>query len=242
MTGDASDKSLQAYATFAGFMYLFSMAVFVAYFAIVSGFVVKGDFARTAQNIAASEALYRIGLGSLLVGSLTIFALGGAFYGLLKPVDPNLALFALLWRAADATLIGVGAVILFTALENYLGAPNDAGTRALLGQLMSRGFGASFNIAFVYLSVGSAFFFYLLLKSRFIPRPLAAFGMLASVLHLTQAFAHILFPKLASQLGMLAFAPMGIAEVGTGLWLLLVRVNLKHWKSRAGGEAPTRAS
>lgn len=241
MTGNAGDRSLQAYATLAGFMYLFSMAVFVAHFAIVSGFVVRGDFAQTAQNIAGSEVLYRIGLGLFLVGSLTIFVLGWAFYGLLKPVNHNVALLALTLRAADAAIIGVGAVILFAALNNYLGVPNDAGTRAVLGQVISRGFGASFNISFVYLGVGSVLYFYLLFTSRFIPRPLAAFGMLASVLHLTQAFAHLLFPQQAAQLGMLAFAPMGTAEVATGLWLLLVRVNFKHWKSQreaAGRESP----
>lgn len=237
MTGGASDKSLQAYATLAGFMYLFSMAVFVAYFAIVSGFAVKGDFARTAQNIAGSESLYRIGLGLFLAGSLTIFVLGWAFYGLLKPVNPNLALLALTLRAADAAIIGVGAVFLFAALENYLGMPNDASARAVLGPAMSRGFGASFNISFVYLGVGSVLYFYLLFKSRFIPRPIAAFGMLASAFHLAQAFAQLLIPAQMSQLGMLAFAPMGIAEVGTGLWLLLVRVNLKHLKSRTDGAA-----
>lgn len=239
MSGNSSEKSLQAYATLAGFMYLFSMAVFVAYFAIVSGLVVRGDFAQTAQNIAGSQTLYRIGIGLFLAGSLTIFVLGWAFYALLKPVNPNVALLALTLRAADAAFIGVGAVMLFAALDNYLGMPNDADARAAMGQVISRGFGASFNISFVYLGVGSVLYFYLLFTSRFIPRPLAAFGMLASMFHLMQAFAQLLFPQQLAQLGMLAFAPMGIAEVGTGLWLLLVRVNFKHWKRQS--EAVERA-
>jgi uncharacterized membrane protein len=103
--------------------------------------------------------------------------------------------------------------------------------------------------------VSSIIIFYLLFKSRFIPRLLACFGLLSSLLFLTLTLAHMLVPDvsvvgaavaalenaigaandgslrvLASQL---ENVPMFITEVGTGLWLLVFGANLKYWRARA---------
>ncbi len=260
MAHEATEGSLQGYARLAGFMYVFSMAVFIAYFVIVSGFLVKGDFAQTAQNIAANEYLYRIGLVLRVAGGLTLVVLGWGFYALLKPVDANLSLFALLWRLVQTALDTAGAVILFAALDNYLATPNEAGARALASQLMSNAHRASFNVQFIYLSMTSIIVFYLLLKSRFIPRLLAGFGLLSSLLFLVVTLAHMLVPDV-SVLGTLVAAletaigaandpsaralasqlenvPMFITEVGTGLWLLVFGANLKYWRAKQA-EAPS---
>jgi Domain of unknown function (DUF4386) len=231
MIEEAYKKSLRGYARLAGFMYLFVMAAFIAPFVVLSSFTAPGDFAQTAQNIAASEHLYRVAASIELIGAAAIILLSGALYALLKSVDSNLALFALFWRALEATLLSAVAVIRFAALENYTDTTNDLGVRELLRDLMSSGIVAASYIAFVCLAAGSAIFFYLLFKSRYIPRLLAAFGVLASVLMSVFAFAHLLVPEQAAALGALGMAPMGIAEIGTGLWLLIFGANFKHWNN-----------
>jgi hypothetical protein len=213
-----NERSLQRYARLAGGMYIFSMAVFIGHFAAIGSIHVAGDFVGTARSIAASETVYRIGLAALLLGALTVAIIGWAFYGLLKPIDPNLALFGFAMRLAEATLVAVGVILRFAALDTYLVAPQDG---AALGHTLSELYAASYHIGGVFLSAGSMAFFALLYRSRFIPRLLAGFCFVASTLFGVQAFAHLVVPDLAEAVGLVENLPMFITEIGTGLWLLL---------------------
>ncbi len=233
MVNNAAEKSLLVYARLAGFMYLFVMAAYLTGLFIVLHLVVPGNFAETARNITASERLYRIGLSSQFIASWTTILLGGAFYALLKPVDSILALFALLWRVGEAVL-GAGIVVMpFIALSIYTGAASAFGVaeqRALVN-LMLRGYAVGFYITVIFFSMGSIVFFYLLLKSRFIPRSLSAFGVMASVLVPMVGFASLTFPERAAALT-LGWAPMFVAEIATGLWLLIAGPSLEYWNNR----------
>ncbi len=99
----------------------------MAYYFIAPSFFVAGDFEQSAQNIASNQDLYRKALALLLIGNLTIVMLGWTFYVVLRPVDRNLALFALLCRIAEAGVGSVGVLIRFTALENYLASGDETG-------------------------------------------------------------------------------------------------------------------
>ncbi len=216
MDSNAADKSLLVYARTAGFMYLFVMAAFLAGFGIASHLIVPGNFTETARNITASERLCRVGLSSQLIASWTTILLGGAFYALLRTVDKNLALFALLWRVAEAVIGGVIAIFSFMALSIYTGRVSafGVGERQALVNLLLRGYTVGFYIAVIYFSLGSIIFFYLLLESRFIPRTLSAFGIVASVLIPILGFASLIFPERAPALT-LGWAPMFIDEIAT---------------------------
>jgi Domain of unknown function (DUF4386) len=76
----------------AGFIYL--LLVVLAPFRLMyipSALYVHGDATATANNIAAHELLFRLGMVTdLLCGTILIF-LVLALYRLLKGVDPNLA-------------------------------------------------------------------------------------------------------------------------------------------------------
>jgi len=132
----------------------------------------------------------------------------------------------------------MGVTFRYAGLENQLAAP-DAGAEALAGQLMAAAHRDSFQIQFVYLGVGSVLLFWLLLKSRFIPRPLAMLGLVASAMLILQAFAHLVFPEQvrALGLGMAEYALIFLAEVGTGLWLLIRGADLRWWNSSGRGKA-----
>jgi hypothetical protein len=198
----AADRSLIVYGRVAGFMYLFVIAAYMAGFAIVFHLIVPGSFAETARNITASERLCRIGLSSQLAASWTTILLGGAFYALLRTVDQNLALLALLWRVGEATIGGVISIFSFQALSIYTGRVSAfaVAERQALVSLILRGYAIGFYIAVIYFSLGSIIFFYLLLKSRFIPRMLSVFGIFASVLLPILGFASLIFPAGAAAL------------------------------------------
>jgi hypothetical protein len=210
-------------------MYLTVMAAFIAPYAMLQSLAVPGDFAQTAANVAAAEPLYRAALSIQTLGCVGIVLLSGALYAVLYRVDARLALLALIWRAGEAILLAVGAIIRFAALKNYVAAAGEAdvAAREALHELASA-VGASSYVAFIFLALGSIVFFTLFFISRLIPRALSGFAILASLLMLALAFAYLLAPGAVAGVGMTGMAPMFVAEVGVGLWLLIGGVSLKR--------------
>src|SRR5256884_9774510 len=75
----------------AGFLYLLLLAAPLRLIYIPSKLFVHGNATATANNIAAHELLFRLGIvGDLLTGTMAIF-LTLALYRLLKGVDQDLA-------------------------------------------------------------------------------------------------------------------------------------------------------
>ncbi len=233
MALNASEKSLQGYARLTGFMWLCLLVVSLAPTALTSGIDVPGDFAQSAGNAAAAEQLYRISLAVDIISGVTAIVFMWAFYALLRAVHADLALFALLCRFAEVST-GAGMIVSsFTALENYTGATGDfgVGARQALHELIFAGHDGAMYIASITFAVGSTVFFYLLFQSRFVPRFLSGLGMLGSVIGAMFSFAYVLVPAQVPALGIVAWMPMLIAEVGTGLWLLIAGANLKYWNN-----------
>src|SRR5262249_57055415 len=75
------------YARLAGFIYLLAMALGIFSQAYVLGRLVGDDAAGTAQQIAASEGLFRLGIVVDVVTAVTDIVIAWAFYELLKSVD-----------------------------------------------------------------------------------------------------------------------------------------------------------
>lgn len=229
------EKSLQFYARLAGFLYLFILAAYdLSDYFLVSHAVVAGNFTQTAHNIAGSETLYRLGLAGEFVASWLTVALAGALYVTLKSVDANLSLLALLFRVAEAAVGSVCALISFIKLRLYVGAGTGTGVKdaPALVELLSRTYGACFQMTVIFFSVGSILFFWLLLKSRFIPRLLSGFGIFASCLVTVLGFINLIVPRYSALLAP-GWFPILIAEVATGLWLLIRGVNTTHWRKQA---------
>ncbi|HEV7661798.1 MAG TPA: DUF4386 domain-containing protein [Allosphingosinicella sp.] len=206
-------RTPQAYARLAGALYLGAMILYVAPLLVFGGLDVPGDFARTARNIASSEASVRVALGSQLLGFVAIALLAWAFYMLLAPVERALALLGLLFRMVEAVLMALGNVLWFVALKNYTEA--DGG--AFVDRLLTAGINSAFQFAMICSSIGSLLFFFLLFRSRMIPRLLAGFDMGASTLALLFAFALLLVPGHVAALGMAGWRPIFLAETATGL-------------------------
>ncbi len=230
MTYSETEKSQIRYARLAGFMYLFVDLVDVLSMRITSRFQVPGNFAETAHRIAGSELLYRIGLSSFLIGGLCTVLLAMGLYGAVKPVNNNLALLALVFRLVEATLFGVVSIVSFSALRLYNGTDSvnvfDAKQLSFLVTLSSDVGSAGFNIGAIFFGMGSIIFFYLFLKSNYIPKLLSALGLFGSVLVPIACFGSLIVPQHS---GMLQFGwlPVAIAEILVGLWLLFKGVNLQ---------------
>lgn len=212
MTISSVDESQRKAARVVGFSYLFAMATAVfAEFYVRGRLIVPGDAVETARNIMAHDRLWRLGIASYLLCLLTDVALIAALYVILKQVNQNLALFAAFIRVIETAIVPID---LF---------PVNA-------------YGAGIDLSLVFLGVGSTVFGYLWFKSKYIPRGLAALGVVASFLLAAGSFTTIIFPNPAKIVLLAYTMPLGVFEVAMGFWLLLVGLR------PSGLAAPEKAS
>lgn len=236
MNTQTTDKTMLRYARVAGVMHLLIIVVYMSGLTLNTSFQ-SGTFEASAQSISASELLYRISLSLMLLGSILTIFLSGALYAFLKPVDPNLAMFALLFRVCEAVLGGVTKIALFTRLGIYTGtiALFSLEEQSALANLIRVFYTAGFNFSVLFFSFGSILFFYLMLTSRFIPRALSAIGIFASALVTVIGFSNLINPGLLP--GNVWWTLMFIAEIATGLWLIIKGIDLDWWKLRTAAAA-----
>jgi hypothetical protein len=213
-----------AYARFAGVMYFFTVFDLTGV-VIISRITGTGSFLASAHSVAASETLYRIGILLGLIGDLSTILLAIALYAILKPVDGILAMTALLFRLAESAIGGVVVVLSFANLQIYLDANGASALSAnqlgVLADLLSRTSAAGTDVSVVCFSIGSAIFFYLFLRSGYIPRALALWGLLGSLLCTIAFSGSLLAPQFSDLLRGIGALPIGIAEPVVGLWLLI---------------------
>jgi Domain of unknown function (DUF4386) len=211
-------------AKLAGLLYLLQMATGVFGFWAKGQVIAPGDAAQTALNLAASERLFRLGVASDLLTAVIVIALVVALYVVLQPVNRSVALLAACWRLAENAIAAAAVLNAFVALRllsgvSYLRDLDSAQLQALARMFLGIQ-GQGLRIAFVFLGLGSAAFSYLWLRSRYIPRALAVWGIFASLVLASFTLAIMVFPGLGDVLSLTYMAPMGIYEVTLGTWLL----------------------
>jgi uncharacterized protein DUF4386 len=220
-----ADSSQRSYVRFAGLMYLVVLLLDIAGGVITSGVGGSGTFFEVSHRIIASETLYRVGLGLALAGSMATILLAVGLYATLKPVDRNLTMMALLFRAAEGAIGAMGIVTAFSILQiqqaaNHAGA-FDSNQLSALANFSS---GPSTDVSAIFFTAGSTIFFYVFLKSGYIPRILSAWGIFASLVYMVVWFVDLILPNHPGLVLIVGSLPILVAEVATALWLLIVGI------------------
>jgi hypothetical protein len=226
-------------------MYLFTYPSYLLGLSITSRFEVSGNFAETAHRIMGAELFYRFGLSCQLITCLCCMVLAMGLYVAVKPIDKNLALFALFFRMAENILGAAFCIIMFAVLKLYLGVDSanafDAKQLSICMGLFSAVYSVASIVGMIFLGLGSILFFYLFLKSKYIPKVISAWGVFASVLATIVAFACLYWPQYIKPLE-LGWAPIGIAEISVGLWLLIKGLNLHPRKNEISDSVATQSA
>ena len=216
-------RARRNWARVAGFLYVATNVTATLGFMIKSGVAVRGNAAATVANLAASGNLYRSSLALELVTVAGVIPLVVGLYVALRPVAPNLALLAAFWRLMENAVLAVLTLGSFLALALVARSPalgDPQAMPALVAALLYvHTYG--FQIGFLFLGLGSTLFSWLWWRSRMIPRWLAGLGLFASALMAVVALAIIVEPGVYATVTMAYMAPMGLYEIGLGLWLLI---------------------
>ena len=220
------DESQRAAATVAGLAFLFTdaTATFVQFW-VRPNTIVDNDAAKTAAAIASAEWLFRLGIAVQLGMIAGLITLTVALYMVLKPVGPGIALLAAFWRVVENAVLAVGTLTSFDALRLLSGAaylrPVEADRLHALALSSINAYGDAYNVSLLFGGLGLLGFAYLFLRSGYIPRPLAAWGVFGSALTVASTLAYIVVPNLAAVVYPWVYAPLLIFELGTAVWLLV---------------------
>ncbi len=214
-------------ARFAGAMYLSVILFYIFSDRIISGIEGNGNFLEIVHRIVLSQQQYRFGLYLLLGEQLFTLALALALYVTVKPISKNLAMAALLFRTVEVIIGVVMVILLFFVLQLHLEANHTSGFNVEQLQtwvnLTQKETEVGTNMAATFFSFGSTIFFFLFLKSNYISKFLSLLGLLSSLLIVVVCVIKLIFPRYESMADY-GWIPMTIAEVFTGLWLLIKSV------------------
>jgi hypothetical protein len=220
------DAIQRRWARVVGFSYVFALVPAVFAELYVSGRLISENVVLTAQNIIAHERLFRIGIASNLLVFAADVVLVTALYIVLERVNRRLALLATFFRLIETTILIVAALNDFSVLRllaggSYLATVNSA-ELAALARVSMAAHNSAYGVALLLFGFGSPVFCYLWLKSRYIPRALAAFGLIASVWIGICSFAFIVFPDLMRIISIGYYGgPIFLFELTIGLWLIV---------------------
>ena len=210
-----------------GLTYLCALAPAVfAEFYVRGQLVVSGDAAQTALNIVAHERLFRLGIASNLAVFALDVALITSLYVVLAPVNRSLALMAMAWGLIETAILIVATLSDFDVLRILSGAEYlkafEGNRLDVLARLSVGAHGAAYGVGLVLAGLRSTTFCYLWLRSGFIPRALALFGVLASLLMGVSSFSFIIAPELEKVVPVTIYGgPLFFFELAMGLWLVL---------------------
>jgi hypothetical protein len=190
--------------------------------------IMPGDAATTANNIQASELLFRTGICFMLIVFICDVVVAWALYIFLKPVNESLSLLTAWFRLIYAAMLGIALlnlvfVLIYLSSAKYLAVfeTDQLHSQALLF------INAFYDVWAIGLIVFGFHLFslgYLVFKADDIPRILGVLLMVAGLSYLIDYIGNFLFPNLDAALSMI----LGWGELIFMFWLLFKGVKLKQ--------------
>ena len=182
------------------------------------------DITLTINNILSNEFLFRLGSAGTLILYAMVIILSVSLYLILKSVNKNLALLAMVFRLGEA-LMGCTTVlisfIVLGLLNNRFNAVSieSAQLKILVAALLNAR-AAGLYIVLILIGLGGTLFFYLFYKSSYIPGILSVWGIFTYLSMLIISIISILFPGRPVQIELVVYGLGTLFELTIGFWFL----------------------
>src|SRR5438067_1942638 len=227
MTTTIIDNSQRTAAKVAGVAGLlaFVLVVFGNYI-LLEPLIVPRDAADTARNILAHQTQFRLALICFITYGIGAIVLLTALYVVLAPVNRGLALAGALFRLVFAMLWLIAPLNSLAALRllgdaNYLKVFEPDRLQALARVQIAGSFD-DYYVGLPFFGLAATVCAWLWLKSNYIPKGLAIFGVISSVWCVLCAFVFLIFPNFNRIVNDYIFdTPMAIFELVVSVWLLI---------------------
>lgn len=219
-------NSVKKTAHVTGILYLIIfLANFFVYLFVSGSLSVPGDATATANNILASESLYRNGVVSYLIVFLSEIAATILLYQLLKPVNKTIALMMMATRLMQAAIHAVNLLNFVFPLillngGDYLNVFATDQLHALV-LLFTNAHYYGVLISEAFFSVSLLLLGYLVYKSELFPGFLGILLAIAGAFYILDSFGIFLMPQHEAMIANIMIAPAIIGELSFTLWLLI---------------------
>jgi hypothetical protein len=185
--------------------------------------VVAGDAAATAENLLASQGLFRAGFAAETVMAICDVALAVLLYRLLRPVNRTVALMAAAFRLVQASVIAASLMFHYGALL-ALGGEGREELALLLIEIQGHGY----DLGLIFFGVNSLLTGWLVARSGFLPRWLGHMLVAAGLVYVVGSSLRFLAPALFEPFQVAYIVPV-VAETAFCLWLLIRGVDVGGW-------------
>jgi hypothetical protein len=213
----------------------------VAFSRFLAPILVWNDDAATAGNVVTHLHGYRLFMADSSLYGIVSVVLLTALYVLLRPVSRGLAAFAAFSRLIYVAMWYVQLLGSFTAVRILTGGGNlgldGKQLQAMAGLQFASGWDA-YYIGLPFYALGSLFFSYLLLRSRYIPRLLAWYGVLASTFELVCGITYLNDRGFGAVVSVNYYEmPMMLFEVAISIWFLATRLRERSSAVPSSGDS-----
>ena len=219
-------NSTKKTARIAGLLYLVNgVTGFFSIIYVPSKLIVSGNAAATANNILASERLFRLGIVSELTCAAEFVFLLWVLYRLLGAVNKTHASLMVILGLVSIPIMFVNALNGIAALALLRGADFlsvfDQPQRQALAMQFLNLHGGGFVVAGIFWGLWLFPFGILVYRSRFLPRILGVLLIAACLGYLAQSFTSLLLPSYEDAVYRFAGIALTLGEPAIILWLLI---------------------
>jgi uncharacterized protein DUF4386 len=217
-------------ARVAGVTFLLYIAIGITQMVVFGGTTAGQGIAAQLMSMAQHAADVRINVALGMLTCVIALTLAVALYAITREQDPDLAMLALVCRAAEGVL---GALFipltlgLLSVATTAAAKTADAAAAQTLASFVLAARPWNPVVCATFFAVGSTIFCWLLLRGRMVPVVLAWFGVLASallVVMLPLQLAGLLGDSsglLGRQLFWVMWFPMLVFELALAVWLIV---------------------
>ena len=222
---------------FAGLLYVVaSIPGFFALAYVPSKLLVHGNATATANNIAAHELLFRLGIAADLIGQALFIFVALALYDLFKGVNQRHALFMLILILVAIPIVFLNEVNSIAALVLVRGpdflSVFDKPQRDALARLFLNLRGGGFDVAAIFWGLWLFPLGLLVCRSGFLPRFLGVLLMIGTFAYLANSLTSLVLPQYEAIVSRW-MSPLQAVEVVFMFWLLILGAKPKPLAGQA---------
>ena len=160
-----------------------------------------------------------------LTNGIAVVGIAVLMFPILKKINEALALWYVGFRVIESVTIfisAIGLLSLITLSNEYMiaGTP-DISRFQTLGTLLLAGRDSALQMLLIVYSLGAVLFYYLVYRSKLIPKFISVWGLIAAPLSLAAPLLNFFGYNLI----MILCLPGGLCEIFLGLWLIIKGFN-----------------
>ena len=209
-----------------------AVASAIAGLVLLGPLTVPDNVVDTMTNFAGHALQVRVGIVVEMITVVALVVLSVLLYLTLRKQNGKIALSALVLRIVEVALLSASRVATFSLLYASHASVLEGHPTYLqtLGGIAYNTQEAAYSLNMVFFTLGGTLFYYLLYRSRYVPRALSLFGLVAAPL----AFVGTVVDLFGVAVPLFVFIPNLPFELAIGIWLLVKGASIVPDNPRRG--------